>query len=159
MHNLPYPLSTWNPSACWSLTFRPIISFPHLLSPTETTSVAKSFGAERSLGVRVGANKGEKINEEHTLRHSGESVRPQVTQTYCSDVCVFFGCRSVSGTEEFVFIRCAKDIVVMNEWTNLLSPETIFIKVVHYLFSSRIRTRAPTKRLQAPIRHQTHPRS
>ena len=27
-----------------------------------------------------------------TLRHSGESVRPQVTQTYCSAVYTFFIC-------------------------------------------------------------------
>lgn len=64
-----------------------VIEFSHLLCPTESTGIAQSFRTKRTLCyVRP---KHYNIQLERTLRHSGESVRPQVIQTYCSARCVF----------------------------------------------------------------------
>jgi hypothetical protein len=61
----------------------------YLFRPPQTAGIAKGFrplwalrgnGHSQTGEIKTSANR-------RTLRHSGESVRPHVTQTYCSAVC------------------------------------------------------------------------
>jgi len=110
------------------------IKLTHLLRPTETTSIAKSLRAIRSLRVEVEVNVKALYLWSSTFRHSGESVRPHFRHTYCSIPWAFLSFETEGTSTSLKSFEKSK--------ANLLFSGTIFriVRVRYESFSITVRT-------------------